>query len=169
MRGIDYMEKVIKAIKMLHDSVEKLKNLGVFRSQKWVADYGEWLVTKLFDGELANSRTQEGWDVKIADTKVQLRPSFVPPSGGYTRFDPEKEFDELIAVGLTDNMKIDRMYRISKEKLMTIIHDGGEKRVNWTDLKCYSVDLFGCASSHGMEQFLAQPVNSVDPKDRAAD
>lgn len=160
------MEEVIKAIKKLHDSVEKLKNLGVIRSEKWVSDYGEWLVTKLFGGELASSRTQEGWDVKIADRKVQVRTSFVPRSGGYTRCDPEKEFDELIAVGLTDSMKIDRMYRISKEKLMNLIQDGGEKRVNWTALKGELVDLSKFASSRGMEQFLAQSVNSADSKGR---
>jgi len=148
------MEEVIKAIKMWHNSIEKLKSLGVIRSEKWVADYGEWLVTKLFGGELANSRTQEGWDVKISDRKVQVSTSFVPPSGGYTRCNPEKEFDELIAIGLTDSMKIDRMYRISKEKLMNLIHDGGEKRVNWTDLKDDLVDLVKLASSCGMEQFL---------------
>jgi len=87
----------------------------------------------------------------------------------YTRCNPEKDFDELIVVGLTDSMKIGRMYRITKEKLTTLIHDGGEKRVNWTDLKHDLVDLFELASSHGMEQFLAQPINSTDPKGRDAD
>jgi hypothetical protein len=151
------MNEVIEAIDSMHASVRKLKSLGVIRSQKWTADYGEWLVAKLLDCDLAQSRVQEGWDVEIKGRKVQVRTSFIPQKGSrYTRCKTSDEFDELIVVGLTDNMRIGKMYRIDKEQLKPIIRNGKEPRVNWTDLEPYLVNIFDCAPNKGMSQFLAQ-------------
>ena len=139
------MKDIIEAINSLHESVEKLKSLDVIRSQKWKDDYGEWLVTKLFDGHLAKSKTQKGWDVDIAGSKVQVKTSFIPKTGSeYTRCSLEKDFDELIIVGLTDNMRIGKIFELSKENLIPLIRNGRESRVNWSDLEPYAVDLSSC-------------------------
>jgi len=72
------MNEVIEALDNMHEAIEKLRSLGVIRSQKWTADYGEWLVAKLFASDLAESRTQSGWDIEIDGKKVQIRTSFIP-------------------------------------------------------------------------------------------
>jgi hypothetical protein len=150
------MNEVIEALVNLHASIEKLRSLGIIRSQKWTADYGEWLVAKLFKGDLAESLTQSGWDIEIDGKKVQIKTSFIPQKGPrYTRCNISKYFDELIVVGLTKKMRIGKMYRIDKECLKPIIRNGTESRVNWTDLEPYAVNLCNCTSNKTMIQFLS--------------
>ncbi len=150
------MDEVIKALDNMHAALETLRYLGVIRSQEWTADYGEWLVAKLFGSDLAESRTQSGWDIKIDGKKVQIRTSFIPQKGPrYTRCKVSEDFDELVVVGLTENMRIGKMYRIDKERLKPLIRNGAESRVNWTDLNPYSVNLNDLASSKGMTLFLS--------------
>ena len=149
------MNEVIEALDNLHEALEKLRALGVIRSQKWTADYGEWLVAKLFASDLAESCTQSGWDIEIDGKKVQIRTSFIPQKGPrYTRCKVNEDFDELIVVGLTEKMRIGKIYHIDKERLKPLIRNGSESRVNWSDLDPYSVKLNDLASNKGMTQFL---------------
>jgi hypothetical protein len=150
------MKEDIEALDNMHAAIQKLRSLGVIRSQKWTADYGEWLVGKLFGSDLAESRTQSGWDIEIGGKKVQIRTSFIPQKGPrYTRCKVSEDFDELVVVGLTENMRIGKMYRIDKERLKPLIRNGAESRVNWTDLNPYSVNLNDLASVKNMTPFLS--------------
>ena len=161
MNDIEDKQKILEAIDSWNASIQTLKSFNVIRSQKWVADYGEWLVKMLFDGILATSKTQEGWDVEINEHKVQVRTSFIPQTGSeYTRCSINKDFDELIVVGLTNNMRIGKLFKIAKKDLEPLIRNGKEPRVNWCDLEKYLVDISSCTSKNNMAQFLEQPTNS---------
>ena len=136
---------VLLAINDLLDSIKKLEDLGVIRSKNWVSDYGEWLVKCLYSAEIAESRTQKGWDVKLNGIKVQIKTNFIPDSGSkYSIFSTKHIFDELIIIGLSNNLKIAKMYRISLTDLVPIsIQNKKEKhkyRINWSELKSSSVN-----------------------------
>ena len=57
-------EDVVAAIVQFFDSVEKLRLLGVIRSDKHLGDLGEYIATHFYEIELALSGRQPGYDGK---------------------------------------------------------------------------------------------------------
>lgn len=55
-------KKIKKAIAEFFISVKTLKDLGVFRSDKYLGDLGEYICKYLYDIELAENGRQQGYD-----------------------------------------------------------------------------------------------------------
>lgn len=149
--------KVLSEINKICDAIEKLEDLDVIRSRKWVPDYGEWLVKQIYNAKLATSKTQSGWDLIINGKKVQVKNSFVPDKGSrYTEYNKKHHFDELIIIGFSKNLKIVEMYRISFTNLIPISKKQNSKlRVNWSDLASYEVNLSAMQSINKLAGFFA--------------
>lgn len=151
---------VFDAICSLSESLKTLHNLGVIRSKKWKDDYGEWLVCQLFDGVLADSRTQEGWDLKVNDENVQVKCHFIPDRGSkYTLIKSTSSFDTLIIVGLTESLKVGVMYRIRKIDLMPLLvsEKGRGKdvhRVMWSQLDRFTLSHKELMQAKGMSALI---------------
>ncbi|WP_230432166.1 hypothetical protein [Plesiomonas shigelloides] len=88
---------VKKAITDFFTSVEKLKDLGVIRSDKYLGDLGEYISKHFYAIELAQSGRQEGYDGTDAGGLVQVK-----YHGSSTRTNIDlgnpSEYDNLLVV-----------------------------------------------------------------------
>jgi hypothetical protein len=62
-----------QAISQFFDSIEKLKQLGVFRSDKYLGDLGEYISQYFYNIELAQSGRQLGHDGIDSEGFVQVK------------------------------------------------------------------------------------------------
>ena len=61
------------AIKEFYDSVEKLKSLGIIRSDKYLGDIAEYISSYFYEIELAESGRQPGHDGSDNEGRVQIK------------------------------------------------------------------------------------------------
>ena len=61
------------AIDAFFSSVDRLKDLGVIRSNKYLGDIAEFLCSNLFDMQLADSQKQKGHDGMIDGLRCQVK------------------------------------------------------------------------------------------------
>lgn len=65
--------EIKEAIKGFYDSVEKLKSLGIIRSDKYLGDIAEYISSYFYQIELAESGRQPGHDGNDAEGRVQIK------------------------------------------------------------------------------------------------
>lgn len=123
----DINKEVKKAVQQLVLAKNKLKSLGVLRSERLVGEFGEWFAEQLISGERAISTTQSGWDIICNEKKYQVKTHAKSDSTGarwtewkYTK----KEFDFLILLIFSSRLFLNEAYIISYEI--------AERRVNRT-------------------------------------
>jgi hypothetical protein len=85
-----------KAVRQFFDAVEKLKKLGVVRSDKYLGDIAEFICSTRFKVVLATSGREPGHDGLIGKKKVQIKFH----GGKRTTIDcgNPAEYDELIII-----------------------------------------------------------------------
>jgi len=133
---------IAESLEKLSTAINELNRAGVIRSRKFVSDFAEWLVAKMYDGSIAPSKTQKHWDVKVGTEKIQIK-SHSKAMDNPNRWSQVKsidKFDTLIILVLTENFKLQEFYRIPSEQLKPYLkpHDSDYK-VNWDDIKDWKI------------------------------
>jgi len=59
------MSEVRAILNTIVNAHDQLRQLGVIRSQRFVADYGEWLVETIFRGVRSTNKIEKHWDVIV--------------------------------------------------------------------------------------------------------
>src|SRR5437899_10829908 len=110
----DPVGHIIAALGMIAQGMQELRTLGVLRSRKLASDFSEWLVAQIFEGELAHSRTQKGWDVRATNEKIQVKVSFEPddPANRWSYVGTQQDFDSLVLLVLSDSFKVSELYKV---------------------------------------------------------
>ena len=137
------VRQVLQALTEIQDGMENLRNLGAIRSQKVVGDLGEWLVAQVFNGELAASKGNPGWDV-IADGErisVKAHAKAGDNSTRWTGF-PEQPagVDTIAVVVFSTAFRVLEFYKVPLEKLRRLLRPSGHKlRLHWDDLGAWRI------------------------------
>lgn len=134
--------RVASALERLRTGISELKSLNVIRSRKWISDFGEWLVAETYEGSLAESKTQKGWDVKVEDRNIQVKTSFEPddPANRWSFVSDPKGFDALVLIVLTDAFKIREFYKVPATDLRPLLKEDKQGlRLNWNDIAKWKI------------------------------
>ena len=98
--------EVDKAIKNFFDSIKKLKELGIIRSDTILGDIGEYLCQTVFPNlKLVDEKTKQGHDALENGKKVQIKYSGSIDTKNIDLGNPSK-YDELIVVLKRDSIHI---------------------------------------------------------------
>jgi len=134
----DNFVQIAESLQKLSTAINELKRAGVIRSRKFVSDFGEWLIAKMYGGSIASSKTQKHWDVEVGAEKIQIK-VHSKAMDNPTRWSQVKsieKFDTLIILVLTENFKVREFYRIPSEKLKSYLKPyDSDYKVNWDDIK----------------------------------
>lgn len=132
------IKQVAAALNRIADAISNLRQLGVVRSRKLTSDFAEWLVVQIYEGTLAESRTQQGWDVQAGNENVQVKVSSVPesPANRWSYVNDPNGYDSLVLVVLTDQFKVREFYKIPSSIVTeNIRRDAQGLRLNWSDVQ----------------------------------
>ena len=114
-------DEIQKAIVDFFSSVEKLKTLGVFRSDKYLGDLGEYICTYFYDLELAESGREPGHDGTDADGRVQVKYHGSTTRTNINLGNPEEYENLLVVLGPHSKLRSENnsgeylVYRMSAE------------------------------------------------------
>lgn len=92
---MDTTEK--KLIREYFESIAKLQDKNIVRSDKVLGDLGEWMCVKEFELVLEESGRHQGYDGKINGERVQVKVHNSPERTNLSVGDPEK-YDHLIVL-----------------------------------------------------------------------
>jgi len=123
-------------------AMENLRALGAIRSQKLVADLGEWVVASLLGGKIADSRTQEGWDVECEGERVQVRShakSEDNPNQWSRVPNNPAQCDALLIVVFSERLRVEQILRVPISEATRRASNG---RLRWADVQEYKLNLF---------------------------
>src|SRR5688500_1697095 len=117
---VNETERIAVVLAQLVSAIQELQSLGVIRSRKLAPDFAEWLVAELFEGKLADSRTQEGWDVDCNNEHVQVKMAFVPnkTANRWSSVAMKHPFDSLVLVVLSDAFRVRELYKVPRCDLL---------------------------------------------------
>ena len=127
-------EEQRNALQDFYSAADRLKELNVIRSDKYLGDIAEFLCVSLLGATLAKSGRQPGYDGLIGDTKIQVKYH----GGSSTTVecgDPTK-YDELILVlGPESVLRVDTedrrflIYRVPSSEVLIFPSDrDGQRR-----------------------------------------
>lgn len=123
----------------------KLKESGVVRSRKVVADYGEWLSTILFPIIMEDNLSEEGYDCIDPKTKERYQIKTVRKTPGNNvatwcrgKFIKGKSFDWWIVIRFSESFKIRELYKVPfcaiKNGEFTLVKSGSYN-LTWKKMK----------------------------------
>src|SRR5439155_6270375 len=117
------IERIAATLAKIAEAMQELRSLGVLRSRKLAPDFSEWLVTQLFGGKFAESKTQKGWDVYTHSEQIQGKMSFVPddPANRWSYVGDKHPFDALVLVVLSDTFRVRELYKIPQRDLLPLL------------------------------------------------
>ena len=106
------------------DVINKLKKLGIVRTGKVVADYGEYIASKKLGLTLMSSSVNKGYDATDKNgKKYEIKARKDTAWNKATVFNLKKEqlelFDFLIYVGFDDNWNVVKMLKIPSLEVKT--------------------------------------------------
>ena len=120
-----------------------LAELGVVRSQRLIADFGEWFGCQLLGVELASSRTQAGWDIGTSNRRIQVKTHAKAATNRARRTTLNKDeldFDELLIIVLNEDYRIRSIYLIPHADVLRLAPlSRGKRLLEWRRLESYSV------------------------------
>jgi hypothetical protein len=138
-RGLlDRPTQVARAIDDYRLAHEALESLGVVRSQRTVADYGEWLAAEILSLPICTSRTQKDWDLELTGRRVQVK-THAKASTNRARRTPISKtplaYDELAIVVLTPTLRLREFYLLPRVAVEQLAKPMGDKRtLHWSVL-----------------------------------
>lgn len=107
------------AIKEFYDSVEKLKSLGIIRSDKYLGDIAEYISSYFYEIELAESGRQPGHDGSDNEGRVQIKYHGSPTRTNIDLGKPDEYENLLVVLGPNSLLRSPKysgdflLYRIS--------------------------------------------------------
>jgi hypothetical protein len=125
-----------------------LKELGVIKNQKdFTSQLGEWLISEIFNGELAKSGKQRDWDMEIDKKKYQIKTH--AKSSTTNRRDTDFKYtlnadiDFFMIVVFNETYKLEKIYKVPfKEAYDLVNRKNIDKVIKWNDLESkYSIDI----------------------------
>lgn len=142
----DYNEINI-ALKNFLSSLSELKRLGVTTNKKdFTSQIGEWLVSELFDGKIADSAIQQYWDIKIADKNIQVKThsksETTTARWSAIKYDENAPIHELIVIVFTPDYKIKEFYKAPWSEVLKLIRRQKNRDViYWDDKVEYKIEI----------------------------
>jgi uncharacterized protein YabE (DUF348 family) len=128
--------------------LQKLNELEIFNSRRdFTSQIGEWLIAKMYGAELAESGKQKDWDMKVGQTKIQVKThskaKTTKRANTDFKYDENADINIFIIVVFTDEYKIKTIYELPWEvalKLKTT--HTKDPVITWSQIpKQYIVDL----------------------------
>jgi hypothetical protein len=130
--------EVLNAMKNFFDSIEKLKDLGVFRSEKFLGDIGEFIIQKLDNVKLCTNQKQSDIDGYLDGKPIQIKSHWGSERKNVNFGHPDKYEILFVVLGpksrmrnacYTDNFLI---YKFSSEEIKSNYktkknYSGGQK------------------------------------------
>lgn len=133
-------QRVARAVKQFIRAARLLRSLGVTRSQRVIADYGEWVVATLYRGHLAESRTQTGWDVASGRHRFQVRThaKAATNKAAWTAVSQNRlACSAIVVVKCNEELLIERIYRVPSKRIASLLARDG--RLPWSALSKFEL------------------------------
>ncbi len=130
------IDTILTALDGIASGMRTLNTLGVIRSRRFVSDYGEWLVTQIFGGTRADSKTQKGWDIELNGERIQVKTHSKAadnPNRWSSVSGAPEDFDSLAVVVLDESFWVKDVYKIPSDRLQEVM-DRTTNKVMWSDL-----------------------------------
>lgn len=127
--------------------LKELRDIGVITNSKdFTSQIGEWLVEQIYEGKRAPSGIQRYWDVKVNETKIQIKThaksSTTNARWSYIKQDIIAEIDILIIIVFTSDYKLKEFYEVPwKEALPIIKKEKDGDKIYWNDIRAYQKEL----------------------------
>jgi len=104
-----------KAIENFLQCLQKLNELKIFNSQRdFTSQLGEWLIAEMYNAELAESGKQKDWDMKVGQTKIQVKThskaKTTKRANTDFKYDENANINIFIIVVFTDGYKLKTIY-----------------------------------------------------------
>lgn len=117
IKNKDLEKEKKKAIEDFLLCLRKLNELKIFNSRRdFTSQLGEWLIAEMYDAELAESGKQKDWDMKVGQTKIQVKTHSKAKTTNRAntdfKYDENADIDIFIIVVFTDEYKIKTIYEL---------------------------------------------------------
>lgn len=120
----DEIELALNLFNKRYKIEDKLKNLGVVRSNRFVADFGEWLACKLYNGTLSKDKNEKGWDFKANGIKYQVK-THHKAEKNKSAYSLIKDLDfPVLIFELIPNYRVKSIYYITTHELSKLNKEG---------------------------------------------
>jgi hypothetical protein len=140
---IDIPSQIARSLSDLCSAQATLQRLGIIRSQRMVADFGEWFASQLLSMSLCSNRTQQGWDLESSGKRIQVKTHAKALTNRARRTTLRKdalEFDELAVVVLTETYRVRAFYLVPREAVETLApYKDGKRVLSWNALKSFEL------------------------------
>jgi hypothetical protein len=129
------------------NALKALKEAQITNNKKdFTCQIGEWLVAKIYDGKLAASSIQRGWDVDVNGKKIQVKTHAKAVSNKSRQTAVKRnegiDVDELITVVFTENYQLKEFYVTPwKEALKLIRQNKTGGIIHWDDQKRFKMQI----------------------------
>lgn len=139
----DVPSQIARSLSDLCSAQETLQRLGIIRSQRLVADFGEWFAAQLLSMSLCTSRTQHGWDLEAPGKRVQVKTHAKAETNRARRTTLRKdvlEFDDLAVIVLTSTYRVRAVYLVPREAVESLApYKDGKRVLVWSALKAFEL------------------------------
>jgi hypothetical protein len=135
--SVSQPEDARTAFIQIHEGMACLRSLGIIRSQKFGADFAEWLIAELFRGRLADNKTQRGWDVLADDKRISVK-SHAKAQTNHTRWTDVGNLclcDRLAIVVMTEDFLVRELYDLPSVDADRMADN--KQRLRWDRLCAY--------------------------------
>lgn len=110
------------------------------------SEIAEWIVTEIYGGVRAQSKTQAGWDVKVGRRKIQVKSHAKDLTNKnrwtYIKYDEVADITDIIIIIFTSDFVIKEFYEISwKDALGYIKRDNKHLTIRWDSIAKYKKDI----------------------------
>lgn len=160
-------EDVANEIAQLSASIQRLRTLGVIRSQKIVGDVGEWIAAALFGGRIAEAKNQKGWDLACDMGNIQVR-AHAKSEDNRTSWTSiaglPNDCKELAVVVLTHELKISRVFRVPTAEAK---RRARKERLAWSAIGEYEVLVESLPAFKKLLPLVAKTSNNAFKRRRA--
>ena len=145
MDNQDYFSTVRNQLDSIILAKQRLRELDVIRSERFVGEIGEWLAETIFGGKRVKSTSQKGYDIIRGELRVQVKTHAKGDENNarWTEFKYEMgQFDEFLIIVMSKELKLKEVYKIPEKIVFTKIDETKKQRVvNWDDHSAYSIKL----------------------------
>ena len=140
-------EEIHNALLDYLKALRKLRELKIAPNSKdFTSQLGEWLVEQIYDGKRAISGIQRCWDVKVNNTKIQVKAhakaAKTSARWSYIKLDPTADIDELIIIVFSPEYKLKEFFKLKWfDALPLIKQEKDGDKIYWNHIKNYQFDI----------------------------